>query len=85
MYLHDDQSDDPQTMYELSDTTNDLPRYKTRCMRHELLLAKIKDVNIYYIIMDKLLDLESKRKWQRRCLRVNAAQPEDLRMTGKES
>ena len=33
--------------------------------------------------MDKLLDLMSKRKWQKQCLGVNVAQPEDLRMTGK--
>ena len=33
--------------------------------------------------MDKLLDLVSKRKWQKNCLRVNVAQPEDLRMTKK--
>ena len=33
--------------------------------------------------MDKVEELMSKRKWQKHCLRVNVAQPEDLRMTGK--
>ncbi len=33
--------------------------------------------------MDKVLELMSKRKGQKHCLRVNVAQPEDLRMTGK--
>ena len=42
VYLEDDQPDDPQTMYELSDPTKDLPGYKTHFMRHELLLVKNK-------------------------------------------
>ena len=33
--------------------------------------------------MDKLLELMSKRKWLKHCLRVNVAQPEDIRATGK--
>ena len=33
--------------------------------------------------MDKLLELMSKRKWLKHCLRVNVAQPEDIRVTGK--
>ena len=32
--------------------------------------------------MDKLLDLTSKRKWQKHCLRLNIAQPEDIKMSG---
>ena len=40
VYLHDDTPKDPQTMYGLSDPTNDLPRYKDRFMRHELLRVK---------------------------------------------
>ena len=32
--------------------------------------------------MEKLLDLMSKRKWQKHCLRTNIAQPEDIRITG---
>ena len=36
----DDQPVDPQTMYRLSDPTKDLPQYKSRFMRHELLLVK---------------------------------------------
>ena len=40
VYLYDDQPDDPQTMYKLDDPTNDLPRYKDRYMRHELLRVK---------------------------------------------
>ena len=40
VYLYDDQPDDPQTMYGPDDPTNDLPRYKERYMRHELLLVK---------------------------------------------
>ena len=40
VYLHDDTPKDPQTMYGLSDPTNDLPRYKERFMRHELLRVK---------------------------------------------
>ena len=40
VYLHDDTPDDPQTMYGLSDPSNDLPRYKDRFMRHELLRVK---------------------------------------------
>ena len=32
--------------------------------------------------MDKLLDLMSKRKWQKHCLRLNVAQPEDIKMSG---
>ena len=35
-----------------------------------------------YIVMDKVLDLLSKRKWQKHCLRTNVAQPEDIRITG---
>ena len=31
--------------------------------------------------MDKVEELMSKRKWQKHCLRVNVAQPEDLIMT----
>ena len=33
--------------------------------------------------MDKLLELMSKRKWLKHCLRVTVAQPEDIRVTGK--
>ena len=33
--------------------------------------------------MDKVEKLMSKRKWQKHCLRVNVAQPEDIRVTGK--
>jgi len=40
VYLYDDTPKDPQTMYGLSDPTNDLPRYKDRFMRHELLRVK---------------------------------------------
>ena len=40
VYLYDDTPKDPQTMYGLSDPTNDLPRYKDRYMRHELLRVK---------------------------------------------
>ncbi len=32
--------------------------------------------------MDMVLELMSKRKWQKHRLRVNLTQPEDLRMTG---
>ena len=32
--------------------------------------------------MDKVLELMSKRKWQKHCLRVNVAQPEDIKITG---
>ena len=32
--------------------------------------------------MDKVLDLLSQRKWQKHCLRTNAAQPEDIRIMG---
>ena len=32
--------------------------------------------------MDKLLDLVSKRKWQKHCLKLNVAQPEDIKMSG---
>ena len=42
VYLEDDNPKDPQTMYQLDDPTNDLPRYKERFMRHELLLVKKK-------------------------------------------
>ena len=35
-----------------------------------------------YIVMDKVLELMSKRKWQKHCLRVNVAQPEDIKITG---
>jgi hypothetical protein len=35
-----------------------------------------------YISMDRVLDLLSKRKWQKRCLRVNVAQPEDIEVIG---
>ncbi len=38
-------------------------------------------MNIYiYIIMDKGEELMSKRRWQKHCLRVNVAQPEDIRI-----
>jgi len=40
VYLEDATPNDPQTMYGLSDPTNDLPRYKDRFMRHELLRVK---------------------------------------------
>jgi hypothetical protein len=36
----DDRPVDPQKMYRLEDPENDLPRYKDRYMRHELLLVK---------------------------------------------
>ena len=42
VYLEDDNPKDPQTMYQLDDPFNDLPRYKERFMRHELLLVKKK-------------------------------------------
>ena len=32
--------------------------------------------------MDRVLDLLSKRKWQKHCLRVNVAQPEDIEVIG---
>ena len=32
--------------------------------------------------MDKLLDLVSKRKWQKHCLRLNIAQPKDIKTSG---
>ena len=32
--------------------------------------------------MDKVLDLLSKRKWQKHCLKTKIAQPEDIRITG---
>ena len=32
--------------------------------------------------MDKVLELMSKRKWQKHCLRANVAQPEDIKITG---
>ncbi len=32
--------------------------------------------------MDNLLELMSKRKWQKHCLRVNVAQPEGIRIKG---
>ena len=35
-----------------------------------------------YMVMDKVLELMSKRKWQKHCLRVNVAQPEDIKITG---
>ena len=35
-----------------------------------------------YIITEKLLALTSDRKWVKQCLRLNLAQPEDIRMTG---
>ena len=40
VYLHDDTPKDPQTMYGINDPDNDLPRYKDRFMRHELLRVK---------------------------------------------
>ena len=42
VYLEDDNPKDPQTRYQIDDPTNDLPRYKERFMRHELLLVKKK-------------------------------------------
>ena len=32
--------------------------------------------------MEKLLELMSKRKWVKHCLRLNVAQPEDIKMSG---
>ena len=32
--------------------------------------------------MDKVLELMSKRKWQKHCLRANVAQPEDIKICG---
>ena len=32
--------------------------------------------------MDKVLDLLSKHKWRKLCLRTNVAQPEDIVMSG---
>ena len=40
VYGEDDRPVDPQVMYQLSDPTHDLPRYKRRFMRHELLRVK---------------------------------------------
>ena len=41
-----------------------------------------KNVWYEYIIMEKLLELVSKRKWVKHCLRLNVAQPEDIKMSG---